>query len=86
VLDLTLGMENLYWTVRPKKSKAVTHEDIIHAFTKYRASEQRGKVHMKIRDFIGDENVCLPCRFIYCGHTVDLVLWNSWVSDHAVVQ
>lgn len=55
--DLTLGMEGLYWLVRPRENKEVFRQDIVHAFTTYRASRQRGQVHMLIRDYIGDENV-----------------------------
>jgi hypothetical protein len=56
-VDLTLGMESLYWLVRPRKGAAIVRQDIIHAFTTYRASQQRKQVHMLIRDYIGDENV-----------------------------
>ena len=52
-------MESLYWLVRPRKDKAITRPDVIHAFTTYRASKQRTEVHMHIRDYIGDENVSL---------------------------
>lgn len=55
--DLTLGMEGLYWLVRPRENKEVFRPDIVRAFTTYRASRQRGQVHMLIRDYIGDENV-----------------------------
>lgn len=56
-IDLTLGMEGLYWFVRPRHGKAIDRNDVSHAFTTYRASQQRAKAHMLIRDFIGDENV-----------------------------
>ncbi|EKM49677.1 uncharacterized protein PHACADRAFT_265240 [Phanerochaete carnosa HHB-10118-sp] len=57
VADLTLGLESLYWTVRPRVDKAISREDVTRAFTTYRASSQRKQVHMLIRDYIGDENV-----------------------------
>jgi len=57
VSDLTLGMESLYWLVRPRKEKAIVRQDVIQAFTTYRASQQRKQVHMLIRDYIGDENI-----------------------------
>ena len=50
-------MEALYWLVRPRENKAIFRQDIVHAFTTYRSSRQRGEVHMLIRDYIGDENV-----------------------------
>jgi len=53
-------MESLYWLVRPRKEKAIVRQDVIQAFTTYRASQQRKQVHMLIRDYIGDENVCQP--------------------------
>jgi hypothetical protein len=56
-VDLTLGMENLYWLLRPRKDKKVARDDISRAFTAYRASAQRRQVHSLIRDYIGDENV-----------------------------
>ena len=58
VLDLTLGLENLYWLTHPRKDKSINADDVVRAFTKYRASQQRERAHWKIRDFIGDENVC----------------------------
>lgn len=50
-------MESLYWLVRPRNGKAIDRDDVSHAFTTYRASRQRARAHMLIRDFIGDENV-----------------------------
>lgn len=50
-------MEYLHWLIR-QKNKPVTDEDIVTAFTRYCVSDNGKKVHRKIRDFIGDENVC----------------------------
>lgn len=58
-IDLTLGMESLFWLVQPRKDKAISRPDVVHAFTTYRSSRQRSEVHMQIRDYIGDENVSL---------------------------
>ena len=55
--DLTLGMEALYRLVRPRENKEVFAQDIVYAFTTYRASKQRRLIHMLIRDYIGDNNV-----------------------------
>jgi len=57
ISDLTLGMESLYWLARSRRDKAIARQDVVHAFTTYRASKQRGDVHLKIRDYIGDENI-----------------------------
>ncbi|KAF8638745.1 hypothetical protein AX17_001986 [Amanita inopinata Kibby_2008] len=57
-IDLTLGLENLYWLVHPRKNKSINDNDLIRAFTRYRASKQRERAHRRIRDFIGDDNVC----------------------------
>ncbi|KZP09568.1 hypothetical protein FIBSPDRAFT_900413 [Athelia psychrophila] len=57
VCDLTLGMESLFWLVQPRKDKAISRPDVVHAFTTYRSSKQRSEVHMQIRDYIGDENI-----------------------------
>jgi hypothetical protein len=43
-LDLTLGMERLYWLARLWKGKAIARQDVVHAFTTYRASTQLGGV------------------------------------------
>lgn len=58
IADLTLGLESLYWLMRPRREdKAISRQDVVRAFTTYRASTQRSQVHMLIRDYIGDENV-----------------------------
>ncbi|KIM75259.1 hypothetical protein PILCRDRAFT_684233 [Piloderma croceum F 1598] len=57
ISDLTLGMESLYWLARARKDKAINRQEVVHAFTTYRASTQRRDVHMQIRDYIGDENI-----------------------------
>ena len=53
-------MERLYWLARSRKGEPISRQDVVHAFTTYRASTQRGDVHLQIRDYIGAENVCFP--------------------------
>jgi len=54
-LDLTLGLENLYWYLHPRQDKTATKDEIINIFTKYQASEQRIKVQRAVNDFVESE-------------------------------
>ncbi|KAG1840195.1 hypothetical protein DFJ58DRAFT_907932 [Suillus subalutaceus] len=62
IIDLTLGMESLYWLVRRKDGKTASEKDVIEAFSHYHVSESRKEAHKRIRNFIGDENIFLSVQ------------------------
>ena len=66
--DLTLGLESLYWMVKPRNDKAISRQDVIDSFTTYRASQERVRVHEQICDYIGDEDVRFSLLFLHQKH------------------
>jgi len=57
VADLTLGMESLFWLVRPRENKAITRQDVVQAYMTYYQTSSINAVHMAVRDYIGDEQL-----------------------------
>ncbi|KAG2029216.1 hypothetical protein BDR03DRAFT_1018733 [Suillus americanus] len=62
IIDLTLGMESLYWLVRRKDGKTASEKDVTEAFSHYHLSESQQEAHKRIHNFIGDKNIILSIQ------------------------
>lgn len=60
IVDLTLGMECLFYLLRQKETSKITRQLVSDAYVSFYKSGALHEVNLAVRDYIGDEEVRLP--------------------------
>ncbi|KZT37749.1 hypothetical protein SISSUDRAFT_825033 [Sistotremastrum suecicum HHB10207 ss-3] len=86
IADLTLGMESLFWLIKPRPSKVITRADVERAYKTYFSSQTMQYVHSEIRDYIGDEELWKAFQRNQAAEKVRKIVEKNRFNPTAIFQ